>query len=358
MKKIPYLSSCFGLTATFLILNLIVPVSATTVRMQTVLGDIDIELFDDTAPQNVANFLNYVNGDDYNGTFIHRAQPGFVVQGGGFILVNGAPTGIPLDPPVVNEFSRSNLRGTVAMAKPAGNPDSATSQWFFNLADNSAILDDQNGGFTVFGQVIGNGMAVVDAIAALPRVNAGAPFDSLPVRDFTGGTIELENLVNLTDVAELEDNPGQGSVVINPGFNGSWFNSATSGQGFFLDVLPTTGLVFLSWFTYDTSLADDSLSAVVGHPGHRWLTATGAFEGDTATLDITLTRGGIFDDPTTVTNSEAGTYGSITLTFTDCNNGELVYSFDESGLSGTIPITRLLGDNIALCEELSSQATR
>ena len=76
-----------------------------------------------------------------------------------------------------------NVRGTLAMAKQGGDPDSATSQWFVNLADNAANLDIQNGGFTTFGRVLFDGMSVVDAIADLPTVNAGGPFSRLPVRD-------------------------------------------------------------------------------------------------------------------------------------------------------------------------------
>ena len=86
-----------------------------------------------------------------------------------------------------NEPFISNIRGTIAMAKLGGDPNSATSQWFINLADNSANLDTQNGGFTVFGHVTGNGMSVADAIAMLNRVNVGSPFDALPVRDYTSG---------------------------------------------------------------------------------------------------------------------------------------------------------------------------
>ena len=112
--------------------------AAINVRMQTDLGAIDIELFDTVAPLTVANFMNYVNDGDYDGSFFHRSIPGFVVQGGGFItntpngsiLTDGASL-IPTDPPVVNEFNLSNLRGTIAMAKVGNDPDSATSQWFF-----------------------------------------------------------------------------------------------------------------------------------------------------------------------------------------------------------------------------------
>ena len=172
--------------------------AAINVRMQTDLGAIDIELFDTVAPLTVANFLNYVNDGEYDGTFFHRSIPGFVVQGGGYItntpngsiLTDGASL-IQTDPPVVNEFNLSNLRGTIAMAKiaaeydesnnliPGTGPDSATSQWFFNLDDNSANLDNQNGGFTVFAQVLGEGMDVVDSIEALQRCIDVAPFPQL-----------------------------------------------------------------------------------------------------------------------------------------------------------------------------------
>ena len=125
--------------------------------------------------------MNYVNRNDYNGTYIHRAVDNFVVQGGGyrFLLYEG-PIDVPSDPPIKNEFGASNTRGTVAMAKVAGDPDSATNQWFVNIADNSATLDADNGGFTVFGVVLGDGMITVDEIDALPTVNLGAKAISAP----------------------------------------------------------------------------------------------------------------------------------------------------------------------------------
>ena len=194
--------------------------TATTVRMQTSLGDVDIQLLDSAAPATVANFLNYVNSGAYNNSFIHRSIPGFVVQGGGFAWsdAGNGVYGIATNAPVVNEFSssRSNVRGTIAMAKVGGDPNSATSQWFFNLADNSANLDSQSGGFTVFGQVVGNGMAVIDAIAALYRVDAGSPFDTLPLAVPTTGTILKSNLVMVNNVSVL------------PGLNGIWTSSGGS----------------------------------------------------------------------------------------------------------------------------------
>ena len=184
--------------------------SASTVRMQTVLGNIDIELFDAAAPLTVTNFMNYVNSGAYNNSFIHRSMPGFVIQGGGYTWDNAGVNAITQNAPVMNEFSstRSNVRGTIAMAKPSTGPDTATSEWFFNLVDNSSNLDFQNGGYTVFGQVIGNGMQIVDAIAALPVWNAtggiyGSPFGNLPLAGYTSGAITGANLAMVTNVAAV-----------------------------------------------------------------------------------------------------------------------------------------------------------
>ena len=180
------------------------PVSgwASVVRMETSRGIIEVQLFDTEAPLTVANFLAYVSSGAYNNSFFHRSVPGFIIQGGGYSAVASVPA-IPANPPVVNEFSpsRSNLRGTIAMAKLGGNPNSATNQWFFNLADNSANLDNQNGGFTVFGRVIGQGMAVVDDIAALPTVNAGGALANLPIiPPLNNNTPTLSNLVRVNAV--------------------------------------------------------------------------------------------------------------------------------------------------------------
>jgi cyclophilin family peptidyl-prolyl cis-trans isomerase len=194
-------------------LLLLLPVTGTvanaaTVLIQTPLGDIELEMLTEAAPGTVANFLSYVNDGSYQDSFIHRSVPGFVIQGGGFFFRDGSASAIPTDPPITNEFSVSNTRGTVAMAKLSGDPDSATSQWFINLADNSENLDDQNGGFTVFARVTGNGMAVADAIAALQRFNEGGPFAEIPLIDRDPGeVVTAENLV-LTSLSVDSDEDG------------------------------------------------------------------------------------------------------------------------------------------------------
>lgn len=152
-----------------------ISVSATIVEFQTSHGNFKVNLHDNATPKTVANFLKYVKDEDYNNTVVHRVVKGFVMQTGGFKFPGKLPLqAIATDSPVVNEPVYSNVRGTIAMAKRSGNKDSATSQWFVNLADNSGgspKLDTQNGGFTVFGEII-EGMDKIDTIASLPLCNS------------------------------------------------------------------------------------------------------------------------------------------------------------------------------------------
>ncbi|MBZ0172544.1 MAG: peptidylprolyl isomerase, partial [Phycisphaerales bacterium] len=109
--------------------------------------------------------------------------------------------------PIENEFELSNVKWTVAMAKLDGDPDSATSEWFINLADNSDNLDNQNGGFTVFGEVVG-GRDVVDAITDLRVVNLGGNFTTVPVGDdfdVNGDTLLNSDLVVIDDIVLAYD---------------------------------------------------------------------------------------------------------------------------------------------------------
>jgi cyclophilin family peptidyl-prolyl cis-trans isomerase len=130
-------------------------------------GTIDFAYYPEAAPATVTNFLGYISRGDYTNSIIHRSIPNFVLQGGGYKAAAGAPS-IPRQPAVINEPEITNARGTVAMAKLGSDPNSATSEFFISLANNATNLNNQNEGFTVFARVAGNGMAVADAIAALP----------------------------------------------------------------------------------------------------------------------------------------------------------------------------------------------
>lgn len=138
----------------------IVSVQNKKVKLETTMGDIVIEMQSDAAPGTVKNFIEYVEDGFYNGIIFHRVIPGFMIQTGGF---NSQMQQKQARGPIKNEFKISNTRGTVAMAKLGGNPDSATCQFFINVSDNSSNLDYQNGGFTVFGKVV-EGMDVADKI--------------------------------------------------------------------------------------------------------------------------------------------------------------------------------------------------
>jgi len=142
-----------------------------TVRFSTNLGDIDIELFADDAPISTQNFLSYVDEGFFDSTVFHRVIPGFVVQGGGMTAdMQQKRTRAPIRNEADNGIR--NSRGTLSMAR-TNDINSATSQFFINLADN-AFLDHKPGnfGYAVFGRVVA-GMDVVDRIAAVKTGRRG-----------------------------------------------------------------------------------------------------------------------------------------------------------------------------------------
>jgi peptidyl-prolyl cis-trans isomerase A (cyclophilin A) len=147
------------------------------VLLHTSQGDITLELYPDKAPKSVANFLQYVRDGFYDGTLLHRAIAGYLVQGG---LYTRDLQPKRTRPAVASEADNglSNLRGTIAVARGA-DPNSGTAQFFFNLVDNRRLdfVGNQSGltwGYTVFGKVT-KGMDVIDKIAALPTRALG-PF--------------------------------------------------------------------------------------------------------------------------------------------------------------------------------------
>ena len=149
------------------------PALAQKVRLATSLGDIVVELDAQKAPKTVANFVKYVQAKHYDGLIFHRVIDGFMIQTGGY---KPDLSEKPTRPPIALESRNglSNQPGTVAMAR-SGVPDSATSQFFINVGDNSR-LDQANArdgeGYAVFGRVI-EGIDVVDKIRAAPTQPSG-----------------------------------------------------------------------------------------------------------------------------------------------------------------------------------------
>ena len=202
MNLLSFLKNLTSRLSLCLCLLLPLPSWATTVQVQTSQGNFVINLFDFDAQVKltVDNFLAYVNANAYDDTFFHRSDPGFVLQGGGFVYGGMFPapqdTDLGLIPvqlvagqentTIINQPRYSSVRGTVAMAKIGNDPDSASNQWFINLNDNATALDLQNGGFTVFG-IVESGMDVVNAIVAYNLLSPGypSPLDELPLQNYT-----------------------------------------------------------------------------------------------------------------------------------------------------------------------------
>ncbi len=196
-------------------------------RFTTDYGTINVNLFRDLAPITVANFTRYANEGAFDGTFIHRSMPGFVIQGGGFkVNKDNEIVDVVAHDPIQNEFQSTNTRGRISMAKipavdeqgnpvPGGGPNSATNEWFFNLADNSGNLDNQNGGFTAFGEINStSGLGTIDTIAGKGRINAGGALNTLPVNDLptvqargsldpTADVIDIRKIAIVNKVSKL-----------------------------------------------------------------------------------------------------------------------------------------------------------
>ncbi|HTD67231.1 MAG TPA: peptidylprolyl isomerase, partial [Candidatus Limnocylindria bacterium] len=253
-------------------------------------GDMDVELFDSDKPQTVRNFLLYVRNGSYNQVIAHRLAPRFVLQSGGYTSLNptsSAPFSLYNEVPnlgmITNEFAvgprRSNFFGTIAMAKLGNNANSASSEWFFNLANNSTNLDSQNGGFTVFGRVLPStnlmsGTNVLTTFNALSKSNGivdmtsfygptWSAFSELPV-SFTNIAIPENRQLFYVTVTELSGieadttpptvtitNPAPDAVVTNTTVTLSGTASDDRGLArviyFFGDTTPRVAIGTTNW---------------------------------------------------------------------------------------------------------------
>ncbi|MDN4502196.1 peptidylprolyl isomerase [Alteromonadaceae bacterium BrNp21-10] len=238
-------------------LIIVAPLSqGTVVEVQTVLGNFQVNLFDKGTPKTVENYLGYVNSGAYFNNVVHRSVPNFIVQAGGFQFNDDFPIDeVVSAAAVINEPKYSNVRGTIAMAKLSSGVNSATNQWFINLKNNSGNLDVQNGGFTVFGQVLGDGMDIVDAIAALNIHNRGGVFSEIPLVNYTtadadaGVEVTGEHLMLITDVVVIDANaethpeilPTKNTLLNQPSTGGGSSGSGSMG-GMIMLLITTLGL--------------------------------------------------------------------------------------------------------------------
>lgn len=249
-------------------------VTGPSVRFETNLGNIDVVLRPDVAPNTVQNFLNYVNKGAYTNSIIHRSVAGFVIQGGGYQWIDGLVKTAE-DAPVANEFNLSNVRGTIAMAKLDNKPDSATNQWYFNLVKNAG-LDSSNGGFTVFGNVADSaGLAVMDRISAQITYGAtsgGNSFDTIPLINYTAGaTFTIDNLVVIRKISQIDTSFPSPAIADNGVISASGFGT-----------LPTVSIGSLVEI-YGSNLAGST---------RDWSTAFVDSIAPTKLDDVTVTVGG------------------------------------------------------------------
>ena len=210
----------------------------TIIRFHLDPGDVDVELFDHDKPATVENFLHYVTSGSYTNLFFHRLVPNFVLQSGGYATASRSSAALTTLVDIYNHYTQPlffpfwidneygvgprirNTFGTLAMAKKAGDPDSATCEWFFNLADNcqgdvSTNLDMQNGGYTVFGRIL-NGTNVLNFFNTLSATNGladfSSPFDNFPSKAKTAD-VPAENQLYFADMSLLTTPPAADAIL-------------------------------------------------------------------------------------------------------------------------------------------------
>jgi plastocyanin len=252
----------------------------------------------------------------------------------------------------VDAVGGSHEVGENVIVKTALNNTGATDSGMFNVdfylsTDATITSADTLIGTKSIVNIASGSVSNVEASVALPA--------DLDIGDYyIGAIIDLDD-TDLTNNTNMDEAPIFVFVqfTMNPGLNDAWFNPATSGQGFFITIFPGLNFVSLAWFSYDTELPPLDATSNLGDPGHRWITGAGAIVDNQAVMDVVLTSGGLFDAPDEVARTEpAGSDGTITLTFKNCNSGTVEYDFIAINAQGTVPLIRVANDNIALCDAI------
>ena len=245
----------------------------------------DMALFSNRTPTTRTNFLKYVTDGDYVNSFIHRSVPNFVIQGGASRVVNNAFAPVPTDPTILNEFGVSNTLGTISMAKAGYSPNSATSQWFVSLGANSDNLDNQNGGFTVFGRLTRSTLSSAQLFgntSYFPTFNYGGIYNELPLfYTHVFNNIQFEDLILFTSVSLVALPPNQaGETAVltysilsntNPTVATAAIQSST------LVLTPVTGQVGVAYITVRATdsvgnTVDDTFSYSINDTFTTWVT--------------------------------------------------------------------------------------
>ena len=254
------------------------------------------------------------------------------------------------------DFPRPLIIGQPVDVNNASLRFSAQAQALADARGDALVYGDFNGLTQIAYGFDGVQSSAYDPAFAIPP---GDP--SLPDPRYPGPASAYADPIHLTEEAFLLLAESQyedfyqallGFQVI-AGLNDAWYNRATAGQGLLITVFPVRKEVFLAWFTYDTERPAEEVTAILGEPGHRWLTAQGSYAGDTADLTLYLTAGGVFDAAQPPGVTDPAGYGSMQIRFADCTEGLVTYEIPSLGISGEFPIERIVQDNVPLCESLA-----
>ncbi|MGV3659534.1 MAG: MBG domain-containing protein [Prosthecobacter sp.] len=292
------------------------------VRLTTSKGNLDVVLYTTQTPTTVANFRAY----NYADTIFHRAPTGFVLQGGGYKIAESPDVfdSVTRQSPIINEPGISNLYGTVAMAKVGDDPNSATSEFFFSLGNNSLNLDNQNGGFTVFGRLSAPSTNVLNTLASVPTSSY-----SVKLRDESGVTPSAANFV-FSDIP-IEESPLPTSINQD-------------------HLLKITAVEELPILTYAITTAPDSgvatavlngtdlqITAVATGTTTLVITATDVdanLAQQTVTINVSQLPGTVTLDTATLTQVYNGSARQVTATTTPAGLG-VAYTYDGSSTPPT-----------------------
>ncbi len=232
--------------------------------------------------------------------------------------------------------------------KNIGGQSSAAASITYYASTNSSInSSDTELGTDALASIAANATKNYTAEVSIPGGLAVGSYFIGAIIDLNDASSGNNSKADTTPIDVVADDNGQ-DFTINAGLNDAWFNPATSGQGFFITVFPDIQMMFLAWFTFDTERPPVSVDAILGEPGHRWLTAFGPYSGNTAMLDIELTRGGVFDSANPAVSQSAD--GTVEVEFSGCKAGMIHYDITSADVSGQIPIQRIAQGNVPNCE--------
>ena len=262
---------------------------------------------------------------------------------------------------VVRKFDTNGIDQGNFVANQLAGP---TNIWFDNKGD--LLVSDYNGGavrrFDSDGAYLGNfiqGLSQTEGVDYLPNGNLLlGDGGTSSVKMFTPAGIFIEDIIPSGSGGLIQPNAvvvreRKADFQINAGLNDAWFDPATTGQGFLISVFTEIEQVFVAWFTYDTERPPEDVTAHLGEPGHRWLTAQGPYDGNSTEMTIFVTSGGVFDSAQPPAETDLDGDGTLTIKFAGCNEALVSYEITSLGISNVIPIQRVVPDNIALCEALA-----